>query len=121
MLSAAPASWENWANHLFIAKWGDLAPPINPLRGDAPAGFQVVRVDPGSGQVVPFVTNPGDRPASFYGMQDRGIERPFDVKFSPDGANYIIGYGVVTIDMSQIPPYVYNENSGAIWKVTKVE
>lgn len=91
------------------------------MRGEAPAGFRVVRVDPGSGQVEPFATNPSDRPASYLGMQGKGLERPFDVSFGPDGALYIIDYGVVTIDMSQVPPYIYNENSGAIWKITKTE
>lgn len=121
MLDVAPSSWGPWADHVFIAEWGDLAPPTNPLRGEAPAGFQVVRVDPATGQLTTFATNTGDRPASYLGMQGRGLERPFDVKFGPDGAMYIIDYGVVTIDMSQSPPYVYNENSGAIWKITKID
>lgn len=121
MLDAAPSSWGSWRDHLFIAEWGDLAPPTNPLRGEAPAGFQVVRVDPNSGRLTPFATNPGDRPASYLGMQGKGLERPFDVKFGPDGAMYIIDYGVVTIDMSQVPPYIYNENSKAIRKITKTE
>lgn len=80
MLDVAPANWDAWSDHVFIAEWGDLAPPTNPLRGEAPAGFQVVRVDPGSGEVVPFATNPSDHPASYLGMQGRGLERPFDVK-----------------------------------------
>lgn len=121
MLDAAPASWGDWANHLFIAEWGDLAPPTNPLRGQDPAGFQVVRVDPESGQLMSFASNPEGRPASFDGMQGIGLERPFDVKFGPDDAMYIVDYGVVTIDLMQVPPYVYNPNSGTIWKVTKNE
>ncbi len=120
MLSAAPASWGNWQNHLFVAEWGDLAPPTNPLRGDAPAGFQVVRVDPATGQVEQFAYNPGNRPASYLGMQGKGLERPFDVKFGPDGAMYIVDYGVVGIDMSQRPPYVYHPNTGVIWKISRI-
>lgn len=72
MLDAAPVSWGPWANQVFIAEWGDLAPPTNPLRGGAPAGFQVVRVDPASGELSPFATKINDRPASYLGMPGRG-------------------------------------------------
>lgn len=68
MLSTAPENWGQWQDHVFIAVWGDLAPPTNPLRGESPAGFQVVRIDPASGDVVPFAYNPGDRPVSYLGM-----------------------------------------------------
>ncbi|MBZ9731615.1 hypothetical protein LB467_18160 [Salegentibacter sp. JZCK2] len=120
MLDIGPASWESWTNHVFIAEWGDLAPATNPLR-TAPAGVQIVRVDPATGQLSTFATNTGDGPASFLGMKGKGLERPFDVKFGPDGAMYIVDYGVVTIDLSKSPPVVYDENSGAIWKITKME
>lgn len=120
MLDVGPANWGPWANHVFIAEWGDLAPATNPLR-TAPAGVQIVRVDPATGQLSTFATNTGDGPASFLGMKGKGLERPFDVKFGPDGAMYIVDYGVVTIDLSKSPPVVYDENSGAIWKITKVD
>ena len=119
MLDVAPAAWGDRAGHVFIAEWGDLAPPTNPLRGKDPSGFQVVEVDPHSGHLTSFAANAGGGPASARGMKGKGIERPFDVKFGPDGAMYIVDYGMVTIDMSQVPPYVYNERSGAIWKVSK--
>ena len=63
----------------------------------------------------------GGGSASEQGMKGKGIERPFDVQFGPDGAMYIVDYGVMTIDMSQAPPYVYEENTGVIWKVTQGE
>jgi glucose/arabinose dehydrogenase len=50
-----------------------------------------------------------------------GLERPFDVQFGPDDAMYIVDYGQVEIDMPQTPPYVYNEKSGIIWRVTRGE
>lgn len=119
LLDVAPASWGDLAGHVFIAEWGDLAPPTNPLRGKAPAGFQIVEVDPHSGHLSSFVANPGGGPASARGREGKGLERPFDVKFGPDGAMYIVDYGVVTIDMSKAPPYAYKESSGVIWKVSK--
>lgn len=121
MLDVAPASWGEYADDVFIPEWGDLAPPTNPLRGKKPAGFKVVRVDPETGHMETFVSNPMDGAASAQGMKGRGLDRPFTVRFGPDGAMYIVDYGVVTIDFSKAPPYAYDENSGAIWKITKID
>jgi glucose/arabinose dehydrogenase len=119
MLDVAPLSWGPWAGHVFIAEWGDLAPPTNPLRGERPAiGFRIVEVDPATGNLTQFAANFGGGPASYQGMRGKGLERPFEVKFGPDGAMYIVDYGVVEIDMSQAPPYKYKENTGVIWKVS---
>lgn len=57
-----------------------------------------------------------DEPASKQAMKGKGPERPFDVQFGPDGAMYIVDFGVMTIDMSQAPPYVYEEDTGIIRK-----
>ncbi|WP_147294277.1 PQQ-dependent sugar dehydrogenase [Pontibacter diazotrophicus] len=119
MMDVAPASWGDMAGHVFIAEWGDLAPPTNPLRGQDPAGFQVVMVDPATGHLKPFVHNLLPGPASAQGGQGKGLDRPFDVQFGPDDAMYIVDYGVVEIDMSQAPPYEYKPGTGAIWKVSK--
>jgi len=125
MLDVAPEAWGEFAGDLFIAEWGDLAPPTNPLRGKEPAGYRVVRIDPESGQLAPFVSNAAPGPASQQDATGNGLERPFDVQFGPDGAMYIVDYGVVEIDMSLIdqgkPPYAYQEGTGAIWKVTRTQ
>jgi glucose/arabinose dehydrogenase len=119
MIDVAPASWGDWAGHVFIAEWGDLAPPTNPIRGKNPAeGYRVVRIDPETGQMTPFVANAGGGPASAQQQAGQGIERPFDVQFGPDGAMYIVDYGVVKIDKSRKPPYDYKAGTGVIWKVT---
>lgn len=120
MLDVAPSSWANWADHVFIAEWGDLAPPTNPLRGKDPAkGYRIVRVDPSSGEVISFAENLGGGPASKLGKTGEGIDRPFDVKFGPDGAMYVVDYGEVQIDLSKAPPYAYQRNTGVVWKITK--
>jgi glucose/arabinose dehydrogenase len=54
-------------------------------------------------------------------MQGKGLGRPFDVKFGPDGAMYIVDYGVVEIDMSKAPPYDPKEKTGTVWKITKMD
>jgi glucose/arabinose dehydrogenase len=122
MLDVAPASWGNMAGQLFIAEWGDLAPPTNPLRGNRPAGYRIVRVNPAKGQPEPFVWNRQPGPASMHNAQGQGLERPFNVRFGPDGALYIVDYGVVRIDMSlkkeqNEPPYREVPGTGAIWRV----
>lgn len=45
-------------------------------------------------------------------MQGKGSERSFDVQFRPDSAMYIVDDDVMTVDMSQAPPYVYKEGTG---------
>ena len=119
MMDVAPASWGDMAGHVFIAEWGDLAPPTNPLRGKDPAGYQVVMVDPATGNLQPFAHNLLPGPASGQGSAGKGLDRPFDVQFGPDDAIYIVDYGVVKIDMSKSPPYAYEPGTGAIWKVSK--
>ena len=119
MMDVAPASWGDMAGHVFIAEWGDLAPPTNPLRGKDPAGYQIVMVDPATGKLEPFAHNLLPGPASGQGRAGKGLDRPFDVQFGPDGALYIVDYGVVTIDMNKRPPYAYEPGTGAIWKVSK--
>lgn len=121
MLDVAPASWGSMAGDLFVAEWGDLAPPTNPLRGTAPAGFRIVRVSRNGGQAEVFLQNKIPGPASRQSAAGEGIERPFDVQFGPDGAMYIVDYGVVTIDMSKAPPYAYQPGTGAIWRLSRIQ
>lgn len=121
MLDVAPASWGPMAGHLFIAEWGDLAPPTNPLRGKVPSGYRVVHVNPSTGALHAFAQNAQPGPASGQGAEGRGLDRPFNVKFGPDGAMYIVDYGVVRIDMSLMeqgkPPYNEVPGTGAVWRV----
>jgi len=52
-----------------------------------------------------------------------GLERPFDVRFGPDGAMYIVDYGVARINMARAAenqvPYEFPPHTGAIWRVTR--
>ena len=119
LLDVAPASWGDWAGNLFIAEWGDLTPPTDPLRPETTAGFQVVRVDPETRHLEPFVRNKQPGPAFMQGKDNEGINHPFDVKFGPDDAMYIIDYGVVEINPSSMSPYNPIPGTGIVWKVTK--
>lgn len=120
MLDVAPDSWGAWAGQLFVAEFGDLAPATNPLR-DERAGFLVSRIDPATRMAVPFATNPESGPASAQGLTGRALERPFDVKFGPDGAMYVSDFGIGEIvpdpPEGQVP-YNFPAETGAIWKIT---
>lgn len=122
MLDVAPDSWGDMAGQLFVAEWGDLAPATNPLL-DHPVGYKVVRIDPNTKQAVPFVYNAKPGPASKQNAMGQGLERPFDVKFGPDGAMYISDYGVGNVNMARIAegktPYEFPVGTGAIYKVTR--
>ncbi|WP_193345673.1 PQQ-dependent sugar dehydrogenase [Blastococcus saxobsidens] len=106
MIDIAPEGFGEFAGQMMVAEWGDLAPPTNPLR-EGNIGRQVVAVDTETGEITPFVK--GDP-----------IARPFDVQFGPDGAMYIVDYGIVNIDMELKPPYAYQPGTGGIWKVTRM-
>ncbi len=121
-LDVAPASWGDMAGHVFVTEWGDLAPETNPLQDKLP-GYRVSRIDPVVGRVEPFVRNIKPGPASRQGAMGMGIERPFDVKFGPDGAMYIVDYGVARVNgdrrrENQVP-YEFPPHTGAVWKVTR--
>ncbi len=121
-LAVAPASWGELAGQVFVAEWGDLSPNTNPLR-DKPSGYQVVRVNPDTGEVTPFVRNAMPGPASRQGAPLEGMERPIDVKFGPDGAMYIVDYGIANINPARAAegqvPYEFPPETGVVWKVTR--
>lgn len=78
----------------FIALFGDLVP--------APVGFEVVRVDPRTGDIVDFARNHGERPGPASLKNQRGFERPVAVRFDPSGkALYVV------------------DDGGRIWMITK--
>ncbi len=121
MLDVAPSSWDNLAGSLFIAEWGDLTPPTDPKVSRV--GYRVVQVNPATKEVTPFISNKGVLPGSEQNSLGMAIERPFSVRFGPDGAMYIVDYGQVKIDPSRMAqnrePYAYVPGTGIIWKVTR--
>jgi len=123
-LDTAPASWGPFAGHLFVAEWGDLTPGTNPLQNEMP-GYRVVRIDPaGGGTVQPFLRNVEPGPASAQGAAGQGIERPFDVRFGPDDAMYVVDFGIARVNPARAAegqvPYEFAPQTGVVWKVTRV-
>ncbi len=121
MLDVAPASWGDLAGRLFVAEWGDLTPPTDPKVSRV--GYRVVQVNPATKEVTPFISNKGGLPGSEQGALGMAIERPFSVRFGPDGAMYIVDYGQVKIDPSRTAqgrePYAYVPGTGIVWKVSR--
>ncbi|HXI11286.1 MAG TPA: sugar dehydrogenase [Thermoanaerobaculia bacterium] len=119
LLDFAPSSWGEMAGQLFVAEWGDLAPATNPLK-EGKSGSIISRVDTKSGLAVPFLRNMKPGPAAEQQAPGRGLEHPFSVRFGPDGAMYIVDYGIMRINPAKDgAPYEFPQNTGAIWKVTQ--
>ena len=120
----APPSWGEYAGQLFIPEYGDLSWTTNPLR-DKPAGCRIAVIDTdgeGRQDVRAFVQNAKPGPASKQGRVGEGLERPYDVKFGPDGAMYIVDFGVQRINRARIAqghlPVEWDRGTGMVWRVT---
>lgn len=111
------------ADHLFLAEWGDFTPPTNPMI--TRTGYRIVRINPKAKKVESFISNKGVNSAPKKVLARKALERPFDVKFGPDGAMYIVDYGVVTIAPERKEegrePYAYKAGTGVVWTVTKTK
>ncbi len=99
----------------FIALFGDLMPITGkPLD---PRGLKVVRVDMRTGKVYDFAINRIQGPAShaFHG----GMNRPSHCAFGPDGALYIVDWGVIRIAPEKLGIRM-PLGTGALWRVRRV-
>jgi glucose/arabinose dehydrogenase len=122
LLDVAPDSWGDMAGNIFVAEWGDLSPATNPLRDD-PVGSRITRIDLEAGEGASFIHNVMPGPASAQDALGQDLERPFDVKFGPDGAMYIVDYGAVIFNPVRLvrdkARYDWPPETGIIWRVTR--
>ncbi len=121
----APDHWGDFANHLMVPEYGDFAWITNPIR-DQYAGCRVVALDANyllEQSVEPFVQNEKLGPASEQGRLGEGIERPYDVKFGPDGAMYIVDFGSHRVNLQRIAeghfPVQFEHGTGTVWRVVR--
>ncbi len=101
---------------LFLCQYGTYA-PLNTLRPEAlHNGFQVVRIDPGTKAVEPFLRNKEPGPAS-YNPGSGGVERPVDCTFSPDGRSlYVLDFGINKVTRGYVQAFAH---TGVLWRVTR--
>jgi len=99
----------------FVALFGDLA-PVTTARQIVPAGFKIVRVDPGTGALHDFAVNRVQGPASklFHG----GFERPSHCVFGPDGALYVVDFGEIKIAPEK-GGIRMRQGTGAVWRIRR--
>jgi glucose/arabinose dehydrogenase len=102
----------------FVACFGDLAPITTVTRAVYTAGFDVVRVDMKRGTVHDFAVNKRTGPGSklFHG----GFERPSYCKFGPDGALYVVDFGIIHI-APEAGAIRQQMESGTLWRVRRVQ
>lgn len=106
-----------YVGHAFIAQFGDMAPKVGKTLD--PVGFKVVRVNVEDATIHDFAINRGDTNGPASWLDTRGLERPLDVEFSPDGrALYIADFGVMLVNEQGVRP---QPETGVLWRITRVE
>lgn len=97
----------------FVALFGDLAPITTP-RLATPAGFKVVRVDMAARRIVDFAVNRISGPASK--LPHGGFERPSHCAFGPDGALYVVDWGVINV-APEAAGLRMRQGTGTLWRI----
>lgn len=98
----------------FVALFGDIAPVTS--RPPTPRGYKVVRVDMRTRKVLNFAVNRIEGPASKY--PHHGMERPSHCQFGPDGALYMVDWGVIEI-APEVGGIRMPLHTGALWRVRR--
>jgi hypothetical protein len=116
-----PASgpFRKFRGQAIVALMGDRAPFATsgrPMVG--PTGYRVVSVNLDTRKVEDFVKNTKDSPASQLKGNREALERPIDVKFGPDGAMYILDFGVMEMKSGEMK---VRKGTGRIYRLTAEE
>jgi len=99
----------------FVALFGDIAPLTTP-RLASPSGFKVVRVDMRQRRVVDFAVNRIAGPSSK--LPHAGFERPSHVAFGPDGALYVVDWGVINV-APEAGGLRMKQGTGSLWRIRR--
>jgi len=106
---------------MFLGEFGSGTPVNAP--GTVPAGYQVVRIDPQTGQAEPFFTSKESAlgPGKDKHVLTMGPKRPVDVRFSPDGrALYVVDFGAMSVFPAAVGPLVHPfPGTGVVWRITR--
>ncbi|MDF2539797.1 MAG: repeat containing protein, partial [Herbinix sp.] len=98
----------------YVAEFGSEAPFTTGGKPDPNVGHKVTRIDMTSGTVSDFAVNKSGLAAFESGSG--GFERPSDVVFGPDGAMYVLDFGV----SKPGEPGQYYKGSGVIWRIARI-
>lgn len=102
----------------FVAETGSI-PAVN--EEDELVGYRVTRVNMETGEVTVFLSNKSTQPAFISG--ERGINKPIDVKFSPENPDlmFVVDFGAFlpSPGTEQEFPNVVEAGSGAVYLVVK--
>jgi glucose/arabinose dehydrogenase len=112
----APVGFGTHGGRVIVALLGPVSPENAPPDDDS-QGFRVVWIDE-KGEVQDFLRNAKSGPASAAGALGRGLERPIACAFGPDGALYVVDFGVAQrIEGPTGARVVMREGTGIIWRV----
>jgi glucose/arabinose dehydrogenase len=100
-------------NEVLVADFGAIIPYYK----DPPEwpGFRVQRVNLESGEISDFLINKSGKPAWAPEGGFGGLRRPLDLEWGPDGALYVVDFGV--IHFSEAGMFA-EEKTGVVWRVT---
>lgn len=78
-------------------------------------GFKVQRVNLTTGEVYDYLYNSSRLPASAT-QNTRGLERPIQLEWSPNGELYIVDFGIVEFNENGMNAHPF---TGVLWKVSR--
>ncbi|MGE5654335.1 MAG: hypothetical protein ACM3ZQ_08780, partial [Bacillota bacterium] len=100
------------AGDAYIAEFGSEAPETTGGKPAPTVGHRVSIIDMQTGAVRTFAINKTGMAASATG--GGGFERPIDAVFGPDGALYVVDFGLAGEEEDD-----YLTGTGVIWRITK--
>jgi hypothetical protein len=100
-------------NELLVAEWGAIIPYYKDP--ETWPGFRVSRVNLQTGETIPFLINECGKPAWVQGCGG-GLRRPIMAAWGPDGALYVVDFGVVEFSQSGMNA---RPDTGVVWKVMR--
>lgn len=102
------------ANEIIVAEFGAIIPYYK--EPDEWPGFRVQTLDLQTGQARDLLVNKDNKPAWETGSG--GLRRPLQVAWGPEGALYIVDFGVIRFDANGMEA---RPGTGVVWKVTRAE
>jgi glucose/arabinose dehydrogenase len=107
-----------YPGQMFVAEFG----AATPITGDPnTTGYTVIRIDPSTKEVVPFLSNQAPGPAGFEHVTTSGPRHPVEAKFAANGeVLYVVDIGVIYGDVGAAGPFPLPvPGTGVIWRITK--